>query len=489
MRHRARSLPVLFVVGLLVLAGCTAGVGPATDDTADAPAEPAAVGEDELTGATDGASDSGGATNATNGTLAVHFVNVGQGDSTLVVGPTGETMLVDTGDFRDDGEHVVDYLDSRGIDRIDYLVSTHADADHIGGNAAVIEQFETEREGVGAVYDPGVAASTATYDRYLDAVEQYDVPLYRTETGDEIPLAGVTVSVLAPPRPPLADGDRNDNSVVLRLSFGETSVLLPGDAGRVEEPYLVDTHGRALDVTLLKAGHHGSSSSTSAGLLDATTPSAVVVSSAYDSRYGHPHEEVLGRLAARSIPTYWTGTHGTIVATSDGRTVTVATQAAASTRPLDLRADAPVAPDTQGPVVVRDAYAAAGDERTADGGQTDSDGRTNSEGAAVELTEINADAAGDDRANLADEYVVLTNRGDAPVDLSGWVLTDESGARYTFPDGVVLAPGDSVTVRTGAGSDTETDRYWDAGRPVWNNDGDTVTLLRSDGEVVTEVSY
>ena len=486
MRRRSRSLPVLFVVGLLVLAGCTAGVGPTTDDATDAPAEPTAVGEDELTGAADGASGAGGTTNATsatNGTLELHFINVGQGDSTLVVGPTGETMLVDTGDFRDDGEYVLDYLDSRGIDRIDYLVSTHADADHIGGNAAVIERFETEGDGVGAVYDPGVTASTATYGRYLDAVEQYDVPLYRTQTGDEIPLAGVTVSVLAPPRSLLADGDRNDNSVVLRLSFGETSVLLPGDAGRVEEPYLVDTHGRALDVTLLKAGHHGSDSSTSAGLLDATTPRAVVVSSAYDSRYGHPHEEVLGRLAARSIPTYWTGTHGTIVATSDGRTVTVATQAAASTRPLDLRADAPVAPDTQGPVVVRDAYAATDDE------PADADGRTDAGETAVELTEIHADAAGDDRTNLADEYVVLTNRGDSPVDLSGWVLTDESGARYRFPDGVTLAPGDSVTVRTGSGTDTETDRYWGAGRPVWNNDGDTVTLLRPDGGVVTEVPY
>jgi len=483
MRHRSRSLPVVFVVGLLVLAGCTAGVGPTAGGATDAPSDP--TGGDELAGA-DGASDAGGATNATsatNGTLELHFINVGQGDSTLVVGPTGETMLVDTGDFRDDGEYVLDYLDSRGIDRIDYLVSTHADADHIGGNAAVIERFETEGDGVGAVYDPGVTASTATYDRYLDAVERHDVPLYRTATGDEVPLGGVTVSVLAPPRPPLADGDRNDNSVVLRLSFGETSVLLPGDAGRVEEPYLVDTHGRTLDVTLLKAGHHGSDSSTSAGLLDATTPKAVVVSSAYDSRYGHPHEEVLDRLAARSIPTYWTGTHGTVVATSDGRTVTVATQAAASTRPLDLRADEPVAPDTRGPVVVRDAYAAAGSERT------DSDGRTNPDGTAVELTEIHADAAGDDRTNLADEYVVLTNRGDSPVDLSGWVLTDESGARYTFPDGVVLAPGDSVTVRTGSGTDTETDRYWDAGRPVWNNDGDTVRLLRSDGEVVTEVPY
>ena len=423
-----------------------------------------------------GAAGGNGATGGENGTLELHFINVGQGDSTLVVGPTGETVLVDTGDFRDEGAYVIDYLESRGIDRIDALVSTHADADHIGGHAAVIEHFETEGDGVGAVYDPGIAASTATYDHYLDAVEQYDVPLYRTLAGDEIPLEGATVSVLAPPERYLADGERNENSIVLRLSYGRTSALLPGDAGTAAEPYLVETHGERLDVTLLKAGHHGSSSSTSAALLDAATPKVVVVSSAYDSRYGHPHREVLGRLAARSIPTYWTGTHGTVVATSDGRVVEVATQAAATTRATELRSDAPVAPGTRGSVVVREAYRARGDETAAPN-------------PGIGIEEVHADAAGDDRENLNDEYVVLTNTGESTVDLSGWVLTDESGARYRVPEGVTLEPGQSVTVRTGSGADTASELYWDAGRPVWNNDGDTVRLFRADGTVVAEVSY
>jgi competence protein ComEC len=467
---------VLLVVGLLVLAGCTGGAGVTTD--------PLDAEQTEAPGTVDATappSEQGTAAANVTGTLTVHFINVGQGDSTLVVGPTGETMLVDTGDFRDDGAHVIDYLESRGIDRLDALVTTHADADHVGGHAAVIEHFETSGAGVGAVYDPGVAASTATYDRYLDAVEEHDVPLYRTLAGDRIPLDGARVTVLGPPQPYLADGERNENSLVLRVAFGRTSVLLTGDAGPVEEPYLVENHAAALDVTLLKAGHHGSSSSTSATLLNAATPKAVVVSSAYDSRYGHPHEEVLGRLAARSIPTYWTASHGTVVATSDGTVFEVATQAAATTRPRDLRADAPVAPDTDGPVVVRAAY--RGD------GEGDATVSTVSPDARVAITEVHADAAGDDAENLADEYVVVTNRGTESVDFSGWVLTDESGARYTFPSDTVLDPGDSLTVRTGDGTDTATELYWGAGRPVWNNDGDTVTLLRSDGGVVTEVRY
>jgi competence protein ComEC len=331
---------------------------------------------------------------------------------------------------------------------------------------------------VGAVYDPGVTASTATYDRYLDAVEQYDVPLYRTLAGDRVPLGGAQVMVLGPPQPYLADGERNENSIVLRVGFGRTSALLPGDAGPAAEPYLVETYRDALDVTLLKAGHHGSGSSTSAALLNAATPKFVVISSDYDSRYGHPHEEVLGRLAARSLPTYWTGTHGTVVASSDGTVFEVATQAAATTQPRNLRTDAPVSPDTDGPVVVRDAYRGDGTATV-----------TTVTDARIEISDIHADAAGPDGENLADEYIVVANRGSEPVDLTGWTLTDESGARYVFPEGTTLDAGASLTVRTGDGTDTETDYYWGAGRPVWNNDGDTVTLLRADGGLVAEVSY
>jgi competence protein ComEC len=118
-----------------------------------------------------------------NGTLAVHNINVGQSVSTLIVGPTGETIRIDTGHFNDDGEHVLSYLQRHNIDRIDYLVTTHNDADHICGNAAVINYYETETNGVGAVYDPGITASTNTYDEYLDAVEGHDVQLFRAQVG------------------------------------------------------------------------------------------------------------------------------------------------------------------------------------------------------------------------------------------------------------------------------------------------------------------
>ena len=297
-----RTIALLAVLGLVVLAGCTSGLS-GTDTGADGSVATTAVGETTATNAT------GTASATPEGELSVHLLNVGQGSSTLIIGPEGETILIDTGDWRNKGEDVITYLEAKDVTRIDHLVTTHPDADHIGGHAAVIEHFETNAEGVGAVYDPGIASSSATYERYLDAVEKYDVTLYRTQAGDSIQLSGVEAQILAPPEGYLAGDDRNENSLVLHLQFGASSFLLPGDGETASEEYLVETYGDRLNATVLAAGHHGSQSSTSEEFLDTVSPQAAVISSAYDSQYGHPHEEVLERLAARSIPTYWTATH------------------------------------------------------------------------------------------------------------------------------------------------------------------------------------
>jgi competence protein ComEC len=474
MGSRTTALALALVV---LLAGCAAPVS-------DGPGSAADGGDATVTTA-----------DAPNGTVEVHFVNVGQSVATLVVGPTGETMLVDSGHYNDDGEHVLAYLQRHGIDRIDYLVTSHNDADHIGGNAAVIDHYETEADGVGAVYDPGVAASTQTYGDYLDAVERHGVTLFETRAGDTIPMEGVTVDVFGPPDPYIEGKARNENSIVLKLTFGATSFLLTGDAEDDQEAWLVDEYGDRLQATVLKAGHHGSKSSTSSGLLDDVDPQVTVVSSAYDSRYGHPHEEVLGRLEARDVPTYWTATHGDVVFESDGRAVRVKTQADAPTDPGRLREGDPVAPGTTDDVQPRAVVEARGELATVDATATATDGST--DGTATDggtagdlrLVEVNADAEGDDRENLNDEYVVLANDGDGPLELSGWTLADEAGHTYTFPDGFTLAAGEQVTVHTGSGTDTATDLYWGAGSPVWNNAGDTVVVRDASGEVVLREGY
>jgi competence protein ComEC len=406
----------------------------------------------------------------------------------LIIGPTGETMLYDTGHYQDDGEHVLEYLQAHNISRIDHLVVSHNDADHIGGNAAIIEYYETEASGVGAVYDPGIAASTQTYSGYLDAIEQYQVTLYETREGDSIQFEDVDVGVFGPPEPYLESEARNENSIVLKLSFGQTSFLLTGDAEDDQEAYLVEEYGDRLNATVLKAGHHGSSSSTSEGLLDAAQPQAVVVSSAYDSQYGHPTEAVLDRLQARSVPAYWTATHGDVVLVSDGDQVSVRTQAAAPTDSSRLREGEPIAPEATGNVV----------ERTVLNGQSTepattttvaTDGGTTTTGGALALAEVHADAEGDDRETLNDEYIVLKNTGSDTLDLSGWTINDAADHTYTIPDGTTLAPGDTLTIHSWSGSDTASDLYWGSGTPIWNNGGDTVTVRNRQDDVVLNETY
>ncbi|WP_311171789.1 lamin tail domain-containing protein [Halobellus ordinarius] len=478
-RSRSQLILIVAVAGLVVFAGCS-GADPGDAPTSNTTETP--IGDTQRSTTTAGPS--------INGTLEVHFINVGQSVSTLVVSPSGETMLVDTGHYQDDGEYVLQYLQAHGIERIDHLVVSHNDADHIGGNAAIIEYYETSADGIGAVYDPGIAASTQTYGEYLDAVEEHEVTLYETREGDNVAFEGVDVQVLGPPEPYLESEARNENSIVLKLSYGETSFLLSGDAEDDQEAYLVEEYGSQLESTVLKAGHHGSSSSTSGRFLDTVKPDAVIISSAYDSQYDHPTEAVLQRLSDRSIPAYWTATHGDIVLVSDGRAVSVRTQNAAPTDPSTIRDADPATVGVSGEVTEREVL--AGDTVATQTEAVATDGGTptlTASPAALAVTEVNADAEGDDRENLNDEYVVFENTGNDPLELSGWTVEDEAGRTYTFPEGYTLDSGATVTLHTGSGSDTETDVYWGSGSPIWNNDGDTVIVRTSDGTTVLEESY
>ncbi|MDB2286952.1 lamin tail domain-containing protein [Halorubrum ezzemoulense] len=466
---------LLIIAGMVVLAGCAGGI---SGDPTPADPEPA----------------NGSSTVTTNGSVEVHYINVGQSVSTLITSPSGETMPVDTGHYNDDGEHVLAYFQRHDISRIDHLVTSHSDADHIGGNAAIIEYYETEADGIGAVYDPGIASSTQTYAEYLDAIEAHDVTLYETREGDTIDFGDVDVDVLGPPDPYLENEDRNENSIVLKLTHGKTSFLLSGDAEDDQEAYLVDEYGSELESTILKAGHHGSASSSSGAFLDAVDPQAVVISSAYESQYGHPNEEVLDRLAERSLSAYWTATHGNIVLTSDGQNVTVQTQRDAPTDPRTLREGDPI--DVGVPDAVSDRARIESDGTTSiDTGSNDTPDETDSETdettaeAGLTVAEIHADAAGDDRDNLNDEYVVFENTGNETLDLSGWTIEDEAGQRYTVPEGFELPPGQTVTLHTGSGTSTTTELYWGSGSPIWNNDGDTVIVSNANGERVLEDTY
>ncbi|WP_049896824.1 ComEC/Rec2 family competence protein [Natrialba chahannaoensis] len=320
-----RTLLLVAVVGLVTLAGCGAGID--TGQNGDEPPDGADIP-------------------TVSGELELHHIDVGQADATLLVTPDGETILIDTGDWRPDGEEVIDYLDSQGIDRIDHLIATHAHADHIGGHAAVIEHVEENGEGVGAAYDSGVAHMSQTYDNYLDAIEEYDVTLFEVAEGDELPLSeaenetangteGLTATFLNPPAGD-SGSDLHYNSVTLAVEFGEFSYLTTGDAEDDAEERLVDEQTDHLPSTVYQAGHHGSTTSSTSPFLDVVEPDIAVISSALESQYGHPHDEVLESFDERGVETYWTAAHGDIVLTTDGEDVSISTADDAPTDPAAL---------------------------------------------------------------------------------------------------------------------------------------------------------
>ncbi|MDJ1430996.1 ComEC/Rec2 family competence protein [Halostagnicola sp. A-GB9-2] len=272
-----------------------------------------------------------------DGELELHHIDVGQADATLLITPDDETILIDTGDWQSDGSDVIEYLEDRGVYRVDHLVATHGHADHIGGHAAVIEHFEDEGDGVGAAYDSGVAHTSQTYDNYLDAIEEHDVQLFEVAEGDELPVddEGLEASVLNPPEGD-SGADLHYNSVALSIEFGEFSYLTTGDAEEDAEERMAEEWGDHLESDVYQAGHHGSSTSSTAPKLDASTPEIAVISSAAESQYDHPNDEVLEEFGERDIETYWTAVHGDVVVTTDGESSAVSTEHEGSSDPEDL---------------------------------------------------------------------------------------------------------------------------------------------------------
>lgn len=250
---------------------------------------------------------------ASAGTLEMHFIDVGQGDSELLQLPDGSTMLVDAG-TADEGPVVVSYLKSQNVKTIDYLVATHPDADHIGGMEDVIQSFS-----IGELWMPDYAKDTKTFNGFVNAARAKDIPTKQAYAGETIvpASAGYEIDVLGPSRD-LHSDDANDYSIVLKVVDGSTSALFTGDATADE---LVSYHPGHVD--LLKAAHHGSRTGTTASVMNALTPQYVIMSYALGNSYGHPHQSALDAIEKSGARAYSTAANGTIVATSDGSAITI----------------------------------------------------------------------------------------------------------------------------------------------------------------------
>ena len=258
--------------------------------------------------------------------VTFHIIDVGQGDAILITTESGN-MLIDSGDLSSESQEKLDsYLKRQGIKGFEYVVFTHTDADHIGSGDIIINNYDVK-----TVIMPDYEATTKVYGRLVDAIEDKGVDLILigedkdcTQSGYTFKLGPITHTVMAPTED---FDDPNEMSVVIKSVYGETSVLLTGDAEeKSEEAMLEEYIFGELDVDILKAGHHGSSTSTTDEFLQKVTPEAVLISCGEGNKYGHPHKETIEKLLEADIDIFRTDKNGTIVVRTDGVTYTIETE-------------------------------------------------------------------------------------------------------------------------------------------------------------------
>lgn len=234
-------------------------------------------------------------TTAPVASFEVVFLDVGQGDATLIT-VNGERLLIDAG--RTAGT-IQARLQAQGVTDLDAILATHPDADHIGGFAQVLSMYEVER-----VYLNGGTSESQTFAGFMNAVAAEGAQVTTLSRGQTIPLGGLSLPVL---HPSALTNDSNADSLVVRLTCGSVDVLLTGDAEAPSENSMLSA-GVLTDIDVLKVGHHGSNSSSTAAFLQATKPEIAVISVGRTNQYGHPHPQVLARLADAGASLLYTDT-------------------------------------------------------------------------------------------------------------------------------------------------------------------------------------
>ncbi|ABN06565.1 beta-lactamase domain protein [Methanocorpusculum labreanum Z] len=261
--------------------------------------------------------------------FSVHVIDIGQGDA-ILLSKDDTYALIDAGETmspsdRESRTAIFAYLDSLDIDRLEFLLITHQDYDHIGSAKDVLSTYD-----VGTFYDNGVEHTSATYEKLMTYISEENVTYSIVREGDQIesPWTDVTIEIISPPQDLIMTGsspDINENSIVLNITYGEVSFILAGDAGEKAEEYIIST-GTSIDAEILKAGHHGSSGSSTDAFLEAVSPNVIVMSVGADNDYGHPHLETLTRFAQYTENIYRTDLDGDVIITTDGSEYSVITE-------------------------------------------------------------------------------------------------------------------------------------------------------------------
>lgn len=246
-----------------------------------------------------------------SGSFTVHFIDVGQADSALVT-CDGHSMLIDGGNA-DDSNLVYSVLQRETEGHLDYVVGTHAHEDHIGGLSGA---FEADTADV--TFCPVTEYDSKAFRNFKTRADERGGGITIPAVGDTFTLGEASVTVVAVNSVP---EDTNNTSIVIRIVYGDTSFLFTGDAEQETEEKILES-GQNIESTVLKVGHHGSSTSTSQAFLDAVSPTYAVISCGKDNSYGHPHSETLAKLASAGVEVLRTDELGDIYCTSDGSEVT-----------------------------------------------------------------------------------------------------------------------------------------------------------------------
>lgn len=359
-----------------------------------------------------------------NNEMSVHFIDVGQGDSILIQSPEGKNMLIDGGK-KEKGKDVVTYLRQQGIEKLDYVVATHPDADHIGGLLAVLNSISIKN-----FIDSGKEHTTETYENMLQLILDKHIPFIVPSVGDTIPLdSDLEITVLN------TGGNANDNneaSIVLKVQYEDISFLLTGDADAGVEKSMLSEYD--LKSTVLKAGHHGSDTSSSDAFIREVQPEVTILSYGENNMYGHPTPEVVTRLKKVDSDIYSTAEVGNIVVKTDGRDYTVETDS--------IRKEEESVADT--PLYIS-------------------------------------------RKDVHEEIVGITNQGEEAVNLAGWQLVSVAGNQvYNFPN-MSIDAGETIYITSGPNAKEDASHLKWTTRQMWRNEGDAAQLLNEKGVVMSEV--